>query len=149
MKLLIDSLLDYYRQQLYNYNSMIKGYGVYLKPLHIVVKNSLSESKKIYYYFGRYWYKLKAINGKLKWIYMGREKPLDSLPDPPTNPLLVLEVKRRQSNPDLLCIYVKNFGKVSAQINQIIKVIYTCCSQLGQHDIKACIELRLRNHDNP
>ncbi|MFP3203656.1 MAG: hypothetical protein RXR43_16050, partial [Sulfolobus sp.] len=44
---------------------------------------------KKYIYIGRYWYKLERKNGKQKWIYLGKEKPLPNLPDPPELPNVV------------------------------------------------------------
>uniref|UniRef100_A0A7J3YTN4 Uncharacterized protein n=1 Tax=Ignisphaera aggregans TaxID=334771 RepID=A0A7J3YTN4_9CREN len=144
MKLLIDVLLNCYRQQLYGYNSIVKKYNVYLKPLHIVVKNSLRGSKKVYYYFGRYWYRLEVVNSKLKWIYLGREKPFDFLPDPPINPLLIIEVKRAQSDPSLQCIYVKNFGEVSKHITHVVKIVYDCCREPVHYSTRICVENGLK-----
>ena len=69
------------KRLVYEYNTKIRGYGVYLKPYHIVYKNG-----KKYIYIGRYWYKLERKNGKQKWVYLGKEKPLPNLPDPPELP---------------------------------------------------------------
>lgn len=69
------------KRLVYEYNTKIRGYGVYLKPYHIVYRNG-----KKYIYIGRYWYKLERKNGKQKWIYLGKEKPLPNLPDPPELP---------------------------------------------------------------
>ena len=88
---LLNSLIEKYKNELYAYNTLIKKYGFYLKPYHIVVK--YSRDKKIkYIYYGRYWYRLKYIGkrgstSKVKWVYIGSEKPINSLPDPPHNPL--------------------------------------------------------------
>uniref|UniRef100_A0A7J2U1C3 Uncharacterized protein n=1 Tax=Ignisphaera aggregans TaxID=334771 RepID=A0A7J2U1C3_9CREN len=146
MNMLIGALLDYYRQQLYSYNSLIKRYNVYLKPLHIVVKKDLKGSKKVYYYFGKYWYRLEVSNSKLKWIYIGKEKPFDYLPDPPINPLLIIEVKRVQDKPDTLCVYIENFGEVSELISYVAKIVYVCCHELKKHVVKSCIENELKNY---
>ncbi|MCY0882713.1 MAG: hypothetical protein OWQ50_02655 [Acidianus infernus] len=69
------------KEQVYEYNSKISGSEVYLKPYHVVYKNG-----KKYIYIGKYWYKLEKYNGKIKWIYLGKEKPLANLPDPPKFP---------------------------------------------------------------
>ncbi|MEM4717932.1 MAG: hypothetical protein QXE81_04130 [Desulfurococcaceae archaeon] len=79
----------------YEYNNQIRNRGVYLKPVHIVVRRLQDGSIIKYYYYGRYWYKLeKDFNKRLKWIYIGREKPFPDLPDPPLNPIEGLVVKK-------------------------------------------------------
>lgn len=82
---------------------MIKNYGVYLKPVHIVIKKS-SQNTKVYHYYGRYWYKVVYENGKLRWIYIGKEKPFLELPDPPLNPLLVIKIIASEKN--ISCVYI-------------------------------------------
>ena len=72
------------RRKIYEYNERIRSTGYYLKPIHIVKKN-LSSGVRVYYYFGRYWYKLVKVGSKIKWIYIGREKPDPKLPEPPIN----------------------------------------------------------------
>ncbi len=74
----VEGFLDKLRVKVYWYNSKIKEYEVYLKPYHIVYKND-----RKYIYIGKYWYKVTKVNGKLRWIYLGRKKPLDEMPDPP------------------------------------------------------------------
>ncbi len=76
-----DTLLSKLKSLVYEYNSEISGTGVYLKPYHVVHKGG-----KKYVYVGRYWYRLERRNGKLKWIYLGKEKPYPDLPDPPAIP---------------------------------------------------------------
>jgi hypothetical protein len=91
----INLVLSDYLVQIYDYNNIAKQKGYYLKPVHIVVKKKDSEKIK-YYYYGRYWYKIEYKKGKgsrIKWIYMGKEKPDPSLPDPPKNPLEGLVVR--------------------------------------------------------
>jgi len=85
-------ILDEYRRAIYHYNTLIKGTGYYLKPVHIVTRNTPS-GRKTYHYYGRYWWRLekKRVEGrsKLRWRYIGRQKPseLKDYPDPPRNPL--------------------------------------------------------------
>ena len=83
--------------ELYEYNNEAKKHGFYLKPVHIVVKKNSSGDKLKYYYFGRYWYKIMPVKRKnrrsIKWVYVGRNKPLNNLPDPPRNPLEGLVIK--------------------------------------------------------
>ncbi|ACP35801.1 conserved hypothetical protein [Sulfolobus islandicus Y.G.57.14] len=76
-----DMIIDKLKLMVYEYNTKIKEYGVYLKPYHIVYKNS-----KRYIYIGKYWYKLEKIGGKLKWIYLGKTKPIQNMPNPPQIP---------------------------------------------------------------
>lgn len=94
---LFKKLLDEYKIKLYTYNSLIKKYGFYLKPYHVVVKHSSGRTIK-YIYYGRYWYRLKYAckkgnTSKIKWIYIGSEKPLSNIPDPPKNPLEGIVIK--------------------------------------------------------
>lgn len=73
------------------YNRSIRGKGYYLKPVHQVVKKTPG-GKRVFYYFGRYWYTILYLGrdgwGKtrLKWVYRGRETP-PGLPPPPPLPL--------------------------------------------------------------
>ncbi len=98
---MVRKLLDQYLKDLYNYNSLISRYGFYLKPVHIVVRNT-SDGKRRYYYYGRYWWKIEYVGkkkktSKIRWRYVGREKPreLSGIPDPPRNPFegLVYQVR--------------------------------------------------------
>ncbi len=77
-----DKVLSTLKSLVYDYNTKIKDHGVYLKPFHIVYKRG----GKRYIYIGKYWYRLEKLNGKLKWIYLGKMKPMDQLPDPPSIP---------------------------------------------------------------
>ncbi len=84
-------IMDDFLRELYNYNSIIKKYGYYLKPYHIVTYKSRAGVKR-YYYYGRYWYKVEYAGKKgktslVKWEYLGKNKPLEELPDPPRHPL--------------------------------------------------------------
>jgi len=90
-------IMDRYMTELYRYNELIKSYGYYLKPMHIVTRRT-SNGIRRYYYFGKYWYKLsyegkRGKTSRVKWIYVGRNKPLPEIPDPPPNPLDLLMVK--------------------------------------------------------
>lgn len=77
----IDKILTSLKRKVYEYNSKIASYNIYLKPYHIVYKGN-----KKYIYVGKYWYKLDKTKGKIRWIYLGKNKPLVSLPDPPIIP---------------------------------------------------------------
>jgi len=74
-----------YRERIYAYNSRIRDSGYYLKPIHIVYKNVNNRRYK-YLYFGRYWYRVIKKGKRVKWVYIGREKPDPHLPDPPLSP---------------------------------------------------------------
>jgi len=93
----INLLISNYLPKIYSYNKLIRYTKYYLKPIHIVVKKKPDGGKTKYYYYGRYWYRLEyGSNGsrKLKWIYVGKNKPVKDLPEPPDNPLegLVLKI---------------------------------------------------------
>ena len=92
---LIMSIFSPYRKRIYKYNEEIKDSGYYLKPIHVVYR--LLEGRKLkYVYFGRYWYRVyktrEKERTKLRWIYVGRDKPDPHLPEPPINPLEGLAV---------------------------------------------------------
>ncbi len=89
----LKTILESYVRELYQYNSVIKDTGFYLKPVHIVVKKT-SGGKRYYYYYGRYWWRIvyagkKGRTSRVKWKYYGKSKPreLAGYPDPPRNPL--------------------------------------------------------------
>lgn len=113
----LKTLVDDYRAALYSYNTMIKKYGVYLKPIHIVVKKT-SEGAKVYHYYGKYWYKVVYSNGRLRWVYIGREKPFPEIPNPPLNPIIAVKIINRDN--DISCIYVDKMNLLE-EITQYIK----------------------------
>ncbi|MFN3267930.1 MAG: hypothetical protein ACK416_01575 [Zestosphaera sp.] len=86
------NLYEPYKYKLNEYNMLIKDSGYYLKPLHFVYLKSPRMFLSIrYVYFGRYWYRVYRVSGsrsrsKIRWIYVGKEKPDPTLPDPPLNP---------------------------------------------------------------
>ncbi len=87
----LKKIMEDFLHELYRYNSIVKRYGYYLKPYHMVTYRSSSNVKR-YYYYGRYWYKVRYTGKKgktslVKWEYVGRTKPLQQLPDPPKHPL--------------------------------------------------------------
>ncbi len=71
--------------KIYEYNERIRSSGYYLKPVHVVYKR-VGDTRVKYLYFSRYWYRLVKKDGKLLWIYVGKEKPDPHLPDPPLSP---------------------------------------------------------------
>ncbi len=95
----IKAVLEDFLKEVYRYNSLLKGTGFYLKPVHIVTRRLSDGTRLRYMYIGRYWWRLsyepKRRGGKgLRWRYVGREKPpeLHGYPDPPTSPLHGLHV---------------------------------------------------------
>lgn len=87
---LIMEMFSPYRRKIYEYNESIKDSGYYLKPVHVVIKKSMNFK---YLYFGRYWYRVIRGEGRrLRWIYVGREKPDPNLPEPPLNPFEGLKI---------------------------------------------------------
>jgi hypothetical protein len=100
----INLTLSEFLKEFYQYNSRLKNTGYYLKPVHIVVKNGKNGKTK-YYYYGRYWYKLvinKSGKSRIKWIYIGKNKPHPQLPDPPNNPLEGTVVKLREDHAEII-----------------------------------------------
>lgn len=99
--LLLESL-----PSIYSYNDRIRSEGYYLKPVHIVSRRTSMDSIVKYYYYGRYWYKMeKNENWRIKWIYLGRSKPSQNLPDPPENPLEGLVVKKIEDENTILLMF--------------------------------------------
>ncbi len=96
--------LEQYRLRLYKYTSLLSGTGYYLKPVHIVYRRLADGSRKRYYYYGRYWYRLERRGGRLVWKYVGTSKPkeLEHLPDPPQNPLEGLSYARIGESDDII-----------------------------------------------
>ncbi|MCS7099636.1 MAG: hypothetical protein RMH84_06925 [Sulfolobales archaeon] len=74
-----------YKLELFNYNENIRSTGYYVKPIHVAYR-SIGRYRVKYIYFGRYWYRVSRRGSRLMWIYLGKEKPEPSLPDPPLNP---------------------------------------------------------------
>ena len=72
----------------YEYNSLISRTGYYLKPVHKVYKRTSDGRRRIYEYYGRYWWRRK---GK-RLVYAGTEKPRRVRVDPPRHPLEGLSI---------------------------------------------------------
>lgn len=81
---LLDLFLRY-KLEIMEYNERIRSSGYYVKPIHVTYRSSGGRRLK-YVYFGRYWYRVTKKGGRVVWVYLGREKPEPSLPDPPPNP---------------------------------------------------------------
>jgi hypothetical protein len=82
----LEKVLDEVKRPLYEYNSVISRHGYYLKPVHKVYKRLSDGSLRVYEYYGRYWWKLRRVSGRLRWIYVGNVKP-KGLPEPPPHAL--------------------------------------------------------------
>lgn len=81
--------------EIYEYNNRIKNAGYYLKPIHMTTRRLVDGTVLKYYYYGRYWYRVERNErGRVKWVYLGREKPSPDLPDPPKNPLEGVVIKK-------------------------------------------------------
>jgi len=106
----------------YEYNNMIKQQGFYLKPVHMVTRRLQDGTTIKYYYYGRYWYKLeKTPTGRLKWIYIGKEKPLPELPDPPENPLEGVVVKRINETIEIIFGSEELFRTIYSRLSSTLK----------------------------
>ncbi|MEM1873577.1 MAG: hypothetical protein QXS85_01795 [Acidilobaceae archaeon] len=82
----IDMLLDGLRRAIYEYNSRIKHTGYYLKPLHKVYKTTEKGSRRVYEYYGVYWWRLVKTEKGVRYLYVGKETPPE-LPEPPILPI--------------------------------------------------------------
>lgn len=102
---------------IYEYNSRIRHTGYYLKPVHVTVRRLDNGAIVKYYYYGRYWYKLeKASPSRIRWIYVGREKPLPDLPDPPPHPLEGVVVKRYDGQVEIEFASEELFREISKRL---------------------------------
>ncbi len=81
-------LVDEIKQPFYEYNSLISHTGYYLKPVHKVYKRLPDGRRRIYEYYGRYWWRKEGT----RWIYAGTIKPSSIKYDPPSHPLEGLSI---------------------------------------------------------
>lgn len=93
----LNDILNEYKRVLYEYNKLVSSRGYRLKPVHMVVKKTPLGKVK-YLYFGRYWYRVvytgkTGRTSRVKWVYLGKNKPEEDLPDPPKHPLEGIVVK--------------------------------------------------------
>lgn len=98
----IDKILDDYRRRLYEYNSMIRATGYYLKPVHKAYKTLSGGARRVYEYYGAYWWKLVKTRNGLRYVYIGKAKP-PFLPDPPRSPLEGLSLMRENGDVIIEC----------------------------------------------
>lgn len=85
------------KKDIYAYNSAIRATGYYLKPVHMAYRY-VNGRKRVYEYYGRYWW--KWVNKRMK--YIGRSPPV-SLPPPPKSPLEGLKIIRDGNDVILSC----------------------------------------------
>lgn len=91
----VKEIYDEYVKRLNEYNEQIKHTGFYLKPVTKVARRDRRDPSKIIrydYYYGKYWFFSISTKERKAYIYLGREKPLESLPDPPKDPLEGVEI---------------------------------------------------------
>lgn len=113
LNLIIGELLPVF----YEYNNRIRHTGFYLKPVHISTRKLQDGTVVKYYYYGRYWYRIeKDPAGKLRWTYIGREKPLPELPDPPHNPLEGVVVKKFNNNIEIVFASEELFREIYGKL---------------------------------
>ncbi len=131
----INLILSEFLKEFYQYNSQLKNTGYYLKPVHIVVKNGKNGRTK-YYYYGRYWYRLVINRGsksRIKWIYIGKNKPHPQLPDPPDNPLEGAVVKLREDRVEIVAPE-KIHELISRALTSVLDYVESSQAQQGNGD---------------
>ncbi|HEW63605.1 hypothetical protein [Fervidicoccus sp.] len=113
-----------YKEKIKEYNKKVSGMGYYLKPVHIVTKK-VGEEIRIYRYFGKYWWKIEYLGLKgnkpvIKWIYIGKNKPIESLPDPPINPLEGFSFYTLKGDKDHIYVSERTYTKFQNKIEKIL-----------------------------
>jgi len=79
----LPAIEDYVKAPFYDYNSVISRTGYMVKPVHMVYRTLSDGTKRVYLYYGRYWW--RRSRGRL--VYAGTEKPSRVKVEPPENPL--------------------------------------------------------------
>ncbi len=97
----IDSIIDDVKKPIYEYNSIISSKGYYLKPVHRVYRHRSDGTRKIYEYYGRYFWRIETRGGRKRLVYAGTRKPR-GLPDPPRTGLEGLVVLRESNSNDVI-----------------------------------------------
>ncbi|MEM4062212.1 MAG: hypothetical protein QXY11_05075 [Desulfurococcaceae archaeon] len=116
----INLILAEFLPAIYEYNSMIKHTGFYLKPVHITTRRLQDGTYVKYYYYGRYWYRLEKVSpSRIKWVYVGREKPSPQLPDPPPNILEGVVVKKYNGEVEIEFASEELFREISKRLYQV------------------------------
>ncbi|OYT61046.1 MAG: hypothetical protein B6U75_00135 [Desulfurococcales archaeon ex4484_217_1] len=108
-----------YVEELKEYNNLVKKFGFYLKPTHVV-----SVKGKKYIYHGRYWWKITYVREhgktKVKWKYVGKDVPR-GLPQPPRNPLKGLNYMREGNDVILNLDSFSKFKHIFYGLKLVIK----------------------------
>ncbi len=104
----IKDYLDSLKPALYEYNSLIRHTGYYLKPVHKVYYKTIDGRSKLYEYYGRYWWKIARKGSKRRLVYVGTEKP-EGLPEPPS---LELEGVKLIVEDDTVVLDCKSYKKI-------------------------------------
>ncbi|MEM0340050.1 MAG: hypothetical protein QXN05_04630 [Acidilobaceae archaeon] len=91
--LALDLALDEMRKAIYEYNSKIRESGYYLKPVHKTYKTLREGVRRVYEYYGIYWWRLIKTKRGLRYFYVGKHKP-PGLPEPPRLPVEGLSLAR-------------------------------------------------------
>ena len=132
MKILTAELIDIYRTKLYEYNRVIRKWGLILKPVHIVIAKG-----RTYLYYGKYWYRLEKQGSKLRWVYVGKSKPLKELPDPPTNPLSIVAMR---SEGGLSCLCIREEGMDEHTLTTAVRELLKYLKSLAlRHGVKCSL----------
>ncbi|MDM7274882.1 MAG: hypothetical protein P3X22_001995 [Thermoprotei archaeon] len=103
----LDRVLGDLKMAIYEYNSRIKYTGFYLKPVHKVYK-SPGGVRRVYEYYGRYWWRITRKGGKVRFEYVGASKPA-KVEEPPDNPLEGLVVVREGEDVIVECSVYERF----------------------------------------
>ncbi|MEM0366339.1 MAG: hypothetical protein QXO93_03790 [Acidilobaceae archaeon] len=117
--LVLDKLLADLKRAIYDYNWRIKSTNYYLKPVHKVYK-TVGGARRIYEYYGRYWWRITREEGSVKFIYVGKIKP-QNLPEPPINPLEGLVVIRENRDVILECEAYNRFKDIFKGLKIIVE----------------------------
>ena len=76
------------KEPFYEYNSRISGTGYMVKPVHKVYRRRSDGTRRIYVYYGRYWWRRRG----RRLVYAGTRKPRRVRLEPPRNPLAGLSL---------------------------------------------------------
>jgi hypothetical protein len=107
----LDFTLASLKEAFYEYNRSIRGTGYYLKPVHKVYKY-VGGSRRVYEYYGRYWWRFSRTGRKFRYIYAGVVKPESVQANPPGNPLEGLSLIREGSDVIVKCSDFEKFSSV-------------------------------------
>ncbi|MEM1610983.1 MAG: hypothetical protein QXQ57_04980 [Sulfolobales archaeon] len=86
----VRKILEEYVKKVKEYNKQIRHTGFYLEPVKMVPRRDPFGNGRLIkydYYYGRYWYIYISGKERGRYLYLGTTKPIETLPDPPKNPL--------------------------------------------------------------